>query len=283
MTDSPHQDERAILAALEALEDDGESAHRSPAEGEDRAYAELWGLLPFTLEPVAPSSHVKAQVMESIHRPDLGPRSAPPPPPPPLHSSAPRPAGDPSPPRAGVPARRWMLPLAAALAALALGASAWLYLQVGVQRSEIARLESALSSSEERAATLEASRGRLEEQLALVATPGMEVCPLSPMEAVTEGARGVVFMDPAGGRWLLRVRDLGPAPEGRMYTLWFMGSDGDAMRGGNLEPMAEDSYQLAAEGMPDTMTGIAVTLESDEAAQRPSGPTVLFGNERFSI
>lgn len=290
MSDSSSVDESAVLAALEALEEGPVAAER-PARAERsetgearRPYLELWGLLPLSLDPVVPAAGAEERLLEAIRRG----RAAPSPTVEPAAPSAPRPLRNPGGP-VGAPARSrgssrgWLLPLAAAIAVLAVGMSAWLSARVVEQSSEIARLEVALSTSEQRADELEAVRGTLEGQLALVATPGMEVCRLNPMASVVETARGVVFMDPHGGQWLLRVRDLEPAPEGRMYTLWFMRTDGEAMRGGNLEPMAEDSYQLAAEGMPEGMSGIAVTLESDETAERPSGPMVLFGDERFSI
>jgi anti-sigma-K factor RskA len=91
-------------------------------------------------------------------------------------------------------------------------------------------------------------------------------------------------MSPDGGPWLVSVHDLEPAPEGAVYVLWFLGRD-QPRRAGVLAPGPDRAAQMSAETMPghEAMTGVAVTLETTPQTERPSGPMLLFGDQRISI
>lgn len=286
MNDRPDPEEQAILDALEALEE-GEPAGEGGRES--RAYIELLGLLPHGLEPVVPSPEVKRRVMAAVGERGRGVEDA---------------AADPAvagrepirfrrPVAAAPPPRtaRWPLPLAAAIAALAIGLAGWLSLRLGEQDRTIEALSADLAVESERRSRLErenaelaAARRELSHQLSLATSRGMVACPLKPMDREYPRVSGLLFMSPGGGPWLLSVHDLDPPPEGGVYVVWFLGGDAPHSMG-VLAPGADRSVQLTAERMPghESMTGVAVTLEPSAEAERPSGPTLLYGHEQIEL
>lgn len=284
---SPDREERAILDALEALEG-GEPAAGAPGSG-TRAYTELLGALGYAVEPVEPSPEVKRRLMAAVRERARAADSAPAGP---EGEPAPTPLRRPAPTAPSRPAAsRWLLPLAAAVAALAIGLSGWLYLRLEEREATIARLSRELSVAGEQAGQLarvrqelEAARRELAGQLAMVTAPGMVYCPLKPMDDSQPQVRGLMVMTPGGGPWLVRVNDLAPAPEGSVYVLWFLGRDAPH-RAGPLEPGADRAAQLTSSEMPrpKVMTGVAVTLETSVAVERPSGPMILFGDQRIDM
>jgi len=207
----------------------------------------------------------------------------------------PRPAGPPAPHRAAIP--RWLAAAAAvlALALVGLGVFAgWLHGRLDAQERVIAGLRSTLEETERRADALSAAQDELERrrldlasQLALVSTPGVEVCPLRPMgETAETDALGLLFLSNPEREWYVRVARLDPAPEGRAYVLWFQVGDDRYVAAGVLEPGPDDAVHLSGTEMPmpEDMTGAAITLErAGEQPPRPAGPVVLFGNERIGM
>lgn len=208
-----------------------------------------------------------------------------------------RPAGDPggAPPPTAVP--RWFAAAAAALtlALVGLGLFAgWLHGRLDVQERTIAGLRASLEQTERRADALAAAQDDLERlrldlasQLALVSTPGVEVCPLRPVgETAEDDALGLLFLSNAQREWYVRVARLDPPPEGRIYVLWFQMDRDRYVSAGVLEPGPDEAIQLSGTEMPtpDEMTGAAVTLERAGAqVDRPAGPVVLFGDERIGM
>lgn len=293
------REERTILEALAALERGGPGAAGGAASAaggvvdeEARAYIELFGALPRGLEPVAPSAGARERLLSAVRTGAAGGAAAAGPLPfrrPEADSGGPagaRPARS-----AGRSAPRWALPLAAALAALAFGLAGWLGLRVAEQESTIAELTRELSAAGEQSASLERAnadlallRDELSRRLALATSVGMVACPLKPMDDEHPEAQGLLFMSPDGGPWLVSVHDLEPPPEGSSYVLWFLGRD-RPHRVGVLAPGPDRAVQISAETMPghETMTGVAVTLEKTPQAERPSGPMLLYGEERIAI
>jgi hypothetical protein len=193
-----HWEDQMIVAALEGLErgaDPGLSGGRSPgardetAETLARLYTEVLGLIPFELEPAAPTPESRQRLLSTITAigqpaPALT-ASAPPPqeqlaptavfpvftPPSPQVFAEPEPEVEPAPPReeAAAPfaavrrqpprpvplsSRRsygWPLALTAGLL-LALGLSGWLYLQQTEQRATVARLQSEVREARQKEA-----------------------------------------------------------------------------------------------------------------------------------
>jgi anti-sigma-K factor RskA len=182
--------------------------------------------------------------------------------------------------------------VAAAIAAAAIGLAGWLGARVGEQGATIEALSAELAAAAERSsrlarenAELTAARGALAHQLSLATSPGMVACPLKPMDEDYPQVRGMLFLSPGGGPWLLSVQDLDPAPEGGVYVVWFMAGPDAPHPMGVLAPGPEGAVQLTAERMPghESVTGVAVTLEQNAEVERPTGPMLLFGDRRIDL
>jgi hypothetical protein len=181
--------------------------------------------------------------------------------------------------------------------------SAWLGLRLAGERAAVAELTGRLAEAQRRADELAADRGemaarseRLAGQLAMVTTPGVEVCPLHPMPEGEGGAAAeagaLLYMTPGDGRWYLRVHGLPPPPEGTVYVLWFLGEGGSHTSGGVVRMAAGEVAERAAPGglsegalpeLPKMSRGVAVTVERAPDVTEPAGPMVLFGEERMSL
>jgi hypothetical protein len=187
----------------------------------------------------------------------------------------------------------WLLPLAAGIAVVAVTLAAWLGFLAAEQSRHIADLNRRLDEATERSARLASDRSELDSrarelsyQLALVSSPGVAVCPLRPMGASPPQpeAHGLLFLSPERGAWYLRIRHLDPDPDGGVYMLWFLRDDAP-INGGVLEPGPDHDVQLVDQHMPTGrwMNGVAITLERSATVARPSGPVVLFGDEKMDM
>jgi hypothetical protein len=256
-------------------------------------------LMPFELAPAKPSPEVHARLMSLIQGDETqpAPELARPVP-------APVPAPAPAPAITAVPSRpsqevriqrpgqvaaarrapsRWPLALAATLAALLLGLSAWLYLQVGEQRQTIAQLEEQLMAERARIAEVEAESRRIQssmldmrEKFELITSPAVEVSPMRPMgeSPLQPNARGVLFVKADHQHWYMTLHGLQPAAKGQAYKLWFMADQGPVSAGSfTAEPGVP--MELSSERMPAGTKGVMVTLEEDPQAPVPTGPEIL--------
>jgi Anti-sigma-K factor rskA len=298
-----------ILAALEALDvdlrtDSGEVVlPRDDEAGETltRLYVEALGLLPFSLAPAVPAPAVRQRLMAIVQGdetqevdPATTPRvmtaSAPAPA---VSAPAPSPASTTAPPLAPMAPiipiesrrapRRWPLVLAASVALLFAGFSAFLYFGGLVQQGrEIDRLHAAVQAEREKREEVQAQLSQLENQLAtmrssmsLVTTPGVEVAAMRPAAdgmPVPSGASGLLFIAADHQHWHLSVRGLQPQPQ-RHYQLWFV-ADSGTRSGGTFDARPGSPMDLSSEHMPHDTREILITLE-EPGAQRPTGPPVL--------
>lgn len=294
-----HLDERSIQEALEAFEpgaDEGAAGEERPEDPERetllRLHRELWGLLPYALDPVAPSETSRRRVLAAVRAEKRRGRPAP----------APAPSGRPDEPTAppapdtGPPRRRggWTL-LAATVALAALGLAGWLAIELFHREAVLADLRQALAASPaaetDLAELADDLRGlheqmaALRESMAIVTSPRVEICPLRPPdpEAPQPAARGLVYFEPVDGRWLATAEGLEPAPAGQVYRLWFL-VDGAAQLAGHFTVQPGAPVQLTSAGLPEGLYGIAVTLEpADAVTEAPTGATVLYGAEEEMI
>lgn len=255
-----------------------------------RLYAEVLGLVAHELPPVPPRPALRAQVLAAARGEDRRASVSPFP----LRVAKPAaPAAD-----RPAPLPRWLVALAAALALAAVGlgaTTATLLHRLDLREATLARLADELEESRRRAELLAHAQGAAERrslslatQLALVANPGVEVCPLGPTGArpLHPEARGLLFLSMADQQWYVRVANLEPAPPGRVYRLWFLTAGGGAMPAGELLPGPDDGISLGGRRLPDpaVMNGAAITLERlGESPHRPTGPMVLFGDEKMTI
>jgi type II secretory pathway component PulM len=176
------------------------------------------------------------------------------------------------------------LPLAATLAMVLAGFVGWQKFQLTEQTDTIQQLSQRLSQVNVDSAQLaqyESDLARMQEQLALVTSQGVEVCSLQPMAAAAEqtGARGTLFVASDHQHWYLRIDDLEPCPQGNAYQLWFLMADGSAVDGGILDVRHGAELEVTSNTMPDGTVGVNITLEPAGGSEAPSGPSILYGDE----
>jgi hypothetical protein len=293
-------DDQAILAALAALEAEAperalaEELYDAPAQGaadtgdvSRRLSVETLGLLAYAVEPAAVRPEVKGRLMEAL--PPRTPAAGE------AVSAEPRSSVVPmvsaraaeAPPAALAARRPWWSAVAAVLAVAALGLAGWLYLQLDHSRAALARAELDRAQLTDRLAQQEAQIRKMRGSgnlVAAVATRGVEVCPLRPVGDMAPGAFAVLYMPPGDDTWYLVASNLEPTATGS-YKVWLNTKDGP-MPVGVIEPGKEASLTFPAElAYEHHMQSISVTLEPerDAEAPKPSGPQVLYGDEKMQV
>jgi hypothetical protein len=293
------------------------------AETLARLYTEVLGLIPFELEPAVPSADSRQRLLSAITgigQPAAVPAPAPAESAPSLEQLAPTvafPAFTPPPPQAPLPVREeeaaepfaavrrqpprpvplaarrssaWPVALAAGLL-LALGLSGWLYLQQTEQQATIARLRSEVREArqKEAQAAQEAERFRrefttLRTTMTLVTAPAALVGPLRPVGTLQPDARGALFVAADHQHWHLSIEGLKPAPQGKVYQLWFVADQGPPVNGGTFVATANERVELTSEAMPPNAKSAMITLEpAGGGGQSPDGPEVLRAAEMVQI
>jgi len=247
------------LAELDGSERDTVDGWDRLSESErlriERLDVEVLGQLPETLDPVEPSPGVKAELMAQIAAPVVTPfpisaRSAPP---------------------------RWLLPLAATVAVVAIGAAVWMAGTVREQQAQLTELQGQIEGY----AALETSLSAARENLSLVSSRGVEVCPLRPVSGTTgdeRGPFGLLFVASDHQHWYVRVAGLEAQPD-RYYRVWFETEDGMVPAGDLLG----QELELGAPTMPEGTRAIHVSVETTPNAETPSGELVLFGNDMVRV
>lgn len=274
------REDEILERVLEWVEGGGFAPPPDDLQPEERAiwreYAELAGLLAQGLDPVAPRVAARARLSEAVAGIADGGGADP---------FAATPGSAPLPFRAG-PERsrpRGLRLLAAALAVVALGLAAlagWAIRDSRQQEARVAQLDQALADARQQAAGLEDAVHELTRVRRVLTAAGLRTCPLrphgeSPAQPV---ARGAVYFDQQGRRWVLTARDLEPCDKGSQYALWFI-VDGRPVVGRTFHVQAGRPVTLAAEDMPVGATAIMLTLERDPQATEPKGPAILYGEE----
>jgi hypothetical protein len=178
--------------------------------------------------------------------------------------------------RGGRRERRWILPLAAGLSALALGYSVSMVGTVRRQRDELAELRAERS----RLAEVETRLAETRDSMRLVSSRGVAICPLRPTGEVGdgEGPYGLLFLAADHQHWYVRVAGLEPAPD-RYYRVWFETEEG-MVAAGNLEGA---ELELGSPTMPEGTRAVAVSIESEPSPGAPSGDIVLYGDDMVTV
>lgn len=234
------------------------AAERSSIE---RLEAEVWGSLPCSIDPVAPSAGCKERLMGRLATPEVLPMA-------PVERAAPR-------------ASRWLLPLAAGLALLAVGFAASMVSTVRDQREQLASLRGELERASAGPVALVSDLEAARQNLGLVSSRGVEVCALRPM-GTSDGAGdrpyGLLFVAADHQHWYVRVGGLDPAPD-RFYRVWFETDEG-LVPAGNL---VGSELELSSPTMPQGTRAVHVSLERESDASTPSDEIVLFGDDMIQI
>jgi hypothetical protein len=293
--EAPTEEDLTILAALEGWIDapPGSPRQDETTETLSRLYTEVLGLIPYDLDPVAPSAGAKTRLMAAVRGEETLPAPADtvaePPrvaPPVPVQAPQPAPAPRPAPPAPAVRrASRWPLALAAGLALALLGLSGWLYSQVGSQRATIADLQGRLSLERARSEGAVARVRELENEgfdmrqsLNLVGSRAVLVSPMRPVAPpgqtpLQPEAHGMLFVAADHQHWYMSLHGLQPAPAGQVYKLWFMADR--PMGSGSFNARPGEPMDLSSQQMPAGTRGAMITLERDPNAPAPTGPPIL--------
>jgi hypothetical protein len=237
-------------------------------------YLEALALLPYELEPIAPPPELRERLMQQVA---AGP----------VPDRVDRHQEDSPGPGSFVGWNRWALPLAATLALLLVGATAWQVVRVGQQQETIIRLSQELESMRLEATALARTRGELAQarsRLALVTSPTSEFCALRPPEgSPAVNARGTLVMQMKKGDWFLRVEGLEPCSKGNQYQLWFLTEDSPVLGASFDVEAAEIPVELMASGVPPGINAVMITLAEGEETGTPGEVPLLFGDERMRV
>ncbi len=316
----PHED-NLIARLIEGLE----SPTREPLDpfsrlADDplaREYVELLGLLPHSLEPLAPPAELKARLMArlSASQPqrDVGDltlvgmtharrndeqkvdatlfhqttpgepsTSAVPDDGQHLRPVALQQAPAPLQPAPNRPFKRWLYALAAMLGICLLGLGF-----LAGRLSEVSRTNRDLLSLSLQSAEIRDDYLRVRDHLNMITTVARQAYPLrqnaSAIPAVSPGQPvGTIYVCGAHQQWYLNLHGLQPAPTGMDYNLWFLTKQG-AVNGGTIEVDADLTAELEAKSMPLGTRGFAVTLETQGAPQQPREPYILVAEQSVSL
>lgn len=305
MSERPHSEDltiQEVLATLDAATGPSSADAAEPAEPSGaidevlgREYAEALGLLALDAEPVMPRPEVKDRLMAAIARSDRAGRDE-------SSSSEVAEAALPSEPLPFEPRRReapaprthrapWWSLVAAVLALAALGLAGMLWSELDRSRGALAELEREQQQLVDRIEQQEAmvqGAVRLGSMVTVASTPGVEICPLRPVgdRPVVPGAFAVLYMPPGQMDWYLVATNLRPAPDG-VYKVWLNTDDG-SMPGGVMEANPLTSGQMSVRIPPGVfeqgkMLSVTITLEPAAEVEAPSGPMVLFGDEKMQV
>lgn len=285
-------DPTALLALLDGEESLASAAALgdSALETQRRLEVETLGLLAFGLEPVAPRPAARARLLAAVASSDAGSELAPV-----VNLAAVR--GERTAASTGVARQSWGLAAAVVLGVVGLGGAAWSFSERSRFADELAQMrrehESLIATLQERDQQLAAERevrlgelGRRNQALQLVATRGVEVCPLRPVgvaATLQPEAFAVLYMAPAQKSWYVKASQLAPAPAGRTYRVWFE-TDNGSVFAGDLRPAPDFDLQFEAAGFRSlAMKGVKITLEPDGLGVEPTGPSVLFGADKMTV
>ena len=226
---------------------------------ESREWLELAGLLAYQLEPTAVDEEHKSRLFDRL---GLAPGAAF------RRDASPtipfRPASQETDPSSSLHRARWAVAAAILLSVALAGLSGLLY---GRLQSQSVRL---------------AEVAELRSHLALISAPETALCRLSAQHAEQPTAFGTVFMNMGVKRWVMTAENLRPAPRGKLYQVWFM-VDGQTVPAGSFRVDERSRIEIGSDNLPANVSAILITMEPAERPSAPSGPTVLYGDERAML
>lgn len=253
------------LSALDADERDQVRAHLD--SGCSGCTAELAALeatlaqLPLTLDPVVPSSRLRAQLMER-----LGPEW-----------QKPIPPSAPNPPAIAPRRGRWIEPLiAGGLAAAITGGVLWV--KIDHQQREMADLRNEILTQEARLNQVQATLDQERGTLRLFASPAVQLVALQGAED-QPAAKARVFWDKDREAFHLYASNLKQLSPDKAYELWFINSDQKKIPGGTFRANSRGEATFTVKPPADlgTVAALAVTAEPAGGSPQPTGHVLLLG------
>jgi Anti-sigma-K factor rskA len=123
-------------------------------------------------------------------------------------------------------------------------------------------------------ARLQASEGELIGRILFA--PDLKITRLIGMPGAATGARGVIALSESAGAAMVGVTGLKPSDDGNVYRIWYLPRRGIA-RWVDDFLVGEDGKATVAIELPQISSKgvIAITLESQDYAESPSGPVAL--------
>jgi hypothetical protein len=175
---------------------------------------------------------------------------------------------------------RWPLALAASLALVFAGTTAWLWIDRVDQDARMAELLDRVEAQRRMAgeATAEAEQlrnemGNMRERYALVTSPNVQVMPMRPVGEQPR-ARGMLFVGADRQHWYMALEGLEPAGAGAVYQLWWV-TDQGILSGGSFTAESGEKIQMSADEMPSGTRQAIVTFEPAGIVPAPTGPQIL--------
>jgi hypothetical protein len=109
---------------------------------------------------------------------------------------------------------------------------------------------------------------RLNEAMAIMNSPNTREA------AFGTGAKGKVFVNPAGGV-LLMASNLWPAPPGKAYEMWIIPKGGKPAPAGMFQSNPDGTAMHVQTGTVAADVTVAVTLENETGAAQPTSPPLI--------
>lgn len=247
-----------------------------------KQFDEVVGLLGVAVEPAAPSGYVRDLLAMRIQR---EPFEAPAP----TASVIPfpeQPVISQAPVRASSTVVRPWLPWAVAAAfllAFVFSFTAW--------RTSRSALQARLDQNTESTSAVIGENADLKEQLrkesaasaelaqvnSVLSSPSPRVLQLEGQEPAP-GSSATIYWDVQGNRWVVTA-DLPPAPEGKVYQLWFVTSQAK-ISAGLIHPDQSGHGFIALQFPPDIgpLAAAAITLEPEGGSEQPTSAIYVLGN-----
>lgn len=238
-------------------------------------FNEVVGLLGASVEPQAPSGYVRDLLGVRIQR-EVSERYAP------ATSVIPfpgKPAATPEPVKTSSTGSRSWLPWAVAaafLVAFVFSFAAW--------RTTRSTLQAEVDQSRGSAAAALSENAELKEKLAetvqinsVLSSPSSRVLQLAGPEPAP-GLSATVYWDVLGSRWVVSA-NLPPAPEGKVYQLWFVTAEAKVSAG--LIRPDRLGHGFATLHFPTDigpLAATAITLEPEGGSEQPTTPILLISN-----
>ena len=271
------------LSQFEARAFDAHLREGCPAcDLELKQFGEVVGLLGAAVEPVAPSGYVRDLLSLRIQR---------------EISDSPKPAapvipfpGQPvvsrTPDRVSSTAAASWLPWAVAAAfllAFVFSFAAWrtsrsaLQAEVDQIRDSASPVLNENAELKEKLRKESASLNELAQINSVLSSPGWRSLQLQGQEPAPSSS-ATVYWDVQGNRWIVTA-DLPPAPEGKVYQLWFVTPEAK-ISAGLIRPDRTGHGFAALQFPPDIgpLAAAAITLEPEGGSDQPTMPIYAMGN-----
>ena len=240
-----------------------------------KQFDKVVGLLGASIEPEAPSAYLRDLLALRIQREV----SETPTPANPVIPFPEQPKMPQSPARASSsPALSW-LPWAVAaafLVAFVFSLAAW--------RTSRSTLQAEVDQTRSSSKAVLAQNAELKQQLAetvqinsVLSSPSPRVLQLEGQEPAP-GSSATVYWDVQGNRWVITA-NLPPAPEGKVYQLWFVTAEAKISAGLIRPDRAGHAFatlQFPSDIGP--LAAAAITLEPDGGSEQPTMPIYALGN-----